>query len=203
MILTSLARAINAYLALDPESKNRLHKLQNTNITIELLPFHFIFQCEFNTTGVIIHDHEKCTAEAKLCGTPLQMLGMLLAKESRQHFFADDLRIEGNAEIGQQVVELFDELHIDWEEYLSHFTGDTPAYHLSRFVRNVKNWLQETDQNLSENIDEYIHEEAAWLPSNEALKDFYDDIDTLRMDLDRIEVKIKKLATQIDEGFQE
>ena len=48
--LPSLSKAINAYLALDPESKHRLHDLQGKTITVELLPFHFIFSVCIHST---------------------------------------------------------------------------------------------------------------------------------------------------------
>ena len=196
LFLSSLSKAMNAYLSLDPESKNRLRHLQNKIITIELRPFHFIFQCEFSAEGVTLHADDILPAETKLTGTPLQMLGVMMTKENRNHFFSDDLMMEGNAEFGQQIVELFDELHIDWEEQLSHFTGDTSAHHISRFVRNVTGWLQQVDQHLSQDMNEYIHEEAEWLPHTEALQDFFNDIDTLRMDVDRAEAKINHLLAE-------
>jgi len=195
--LTAFSETINAYLGLDPESKRRLQKLQGKAITIELLPFHFIFQCEFTSDGVKIHTDELLHTHAQLCCTPLQMLGMMLAKDNRHRFFADDLSIEGDAELGQHVVELFDELHIDWEEYLSHVTGDVSAHHISRFVNNVKDWLTQTEHSFTQNINEYIHEEANWLPVNEALQDFFSEVDRLRMDIDRIEAKINFLRNEI------
>lgn len=199
LFLPSLAKAINACLALDPESKQRLHKLLGKAITIELLPFHFIFQCVFTEHGVNIQRDEMLQTETSIRGTPMQMLGVMLTKENRHRFFAEDLIIEGNAELGQQVVELFDELQIDWEEYLSHFVGDVPAYHTGRFIRSMGDWLRKADKTFSQNVNEYIHEEAACLPPREALNDFFSEIDTLRMDVDRVEARIKNLKAHLIE----
>ncbi|MBV9575427.1 MAG: SCP2 sterol-binding domain-containing protein [Gammaproteobacteria bacterium] len=191
--LTSLAKAINLYLHSDPASAQRLAKLATKKMRIELLPFHFIFQCEFSHDGVVLHTDEITESHAYLKGTPLQMAGMLINKKDRQHFFADDLIIEGDAELGQQVVELFDELHIDREAYLAQCLGNAPAYHAERLLKKVANWLRNTEDSITQNINEYCHEEAAWFPTSEALKDFFDEIDSLRMDVDRIEAKIKQL----------
>ena len=117
-----------------------------------------------------------------------------LSKDNRQRFFAEDLIIEGNAELGQHVVELFDELQIDWEEHLSRVVGDVPAYHAGRFLRGVREWLGQTDKNFSQNVSEFVHEEAEWFPAREALNDFFSDIDTLRMDVDRAEARINSLS---------
>jgi ubiquinone biosynthesis protein UbiJ len=195
--LPLLSKAINTYLGLDPESKQRLHDLQGKAIAIELKPFHFIFQCVFTSKGVSLHQDDEIETEATLRGTPLQLAGAMLAKENRQQFFADDLIMEGNADIGLEVVDLFDSLQIDWEEYLSHVVGDAPAFHVSRFIRGVSNWLNQSEQSLSNNISEYLHEETKWLPSREALQDFFNDIDTIRMDIDRAEAKMANLKNRL------
>jgi len=184
---------MNACLRMDPESKLRLSRLQGRVITIELLPFHYIFQCQFTEAGVTLHANEPFPAEAALRGTPLNLLGVMLAKDHRHRFFAEDLVITGNAELGQQVIELFDELQIDWEEQLSHLTGDVPAYHVGRFIRGISEWLRRTEKTVAQDVNEFVHEETDWFPAREALQDFFNDIDGLRMDVDRMEARIIQL----------
>ncbi len=203
MLLPSLTKAINAYLRLDPESNGRLLKLKGKAITIELLPFHFVFQCVFHEDHVELQQDELLHTDTKIRGTPLHMLGVMLIKDNRQRFFAEDLVIEGNAEFGQQVVELFDELQIDWEEYLSRFLGDVPAYHVGRFLRGINGWLRDTEKAFAQNVNEYMHEEALFLPAREALQDFFAEIDTLRMDVDRVEAKINHLHAFLNDEVKQ
>lgn len=204
MLLPSLTKAINTYLELDPESTQRLQKMQGRAIAIELLPFHFTFQCVFTEKGVSIHADDSIETETQIRGTPLRMAGVMFAKEDRQRFFADDLVMEGNAAFGQQVIDLFDEMQIDWEEHFSRVVGDVSAHHIGRFVRGVSSWLSNTEKSFTQDINEYVHEEAELFPANEALKDFFRDIDTLRMDVDRVEARINHLRTSLadDEVIQ-
>jgi ubiquinone biosynthesis protein UbiJ len=198
-LLPSLNKAINAYLDLDPESNQRIRQLQGKAITIEFLPLHFTFQCAFNENRMQLHANEKLETDTTIRGTPIQMLSMMITKDNRHRFFAEDIIIEGNAEFGQQVIELFDHMHIDWEEYLSHFIGDIPAYQTGRLLKNVSSWFDDAKNSFTENINEYIHEEARWLPAREALQDFFIEIDTLRMDTDRMEARIKNLQLQMED----
>lgn len=197
--LSFLAKTINSYLKLDPESTRRLETLQHNVITIELLPFHFIFQCAFTKAGIHIKPGETLPATTKMIGTPLQMLGAMIAKENRHRFFADDLVIQGNAEIGLQLVELFDAMQIDWEEYAAHIAGDTTAHHIGRAARGIKKWFNRIETSFTHNVSEYIQEERRWLPAREALQDFFDDIDRLRMDTDRMEARINMLKNHFAE----
>lgn len=193
LLLSTLNKTLNAYLQLDPQSKNRLQQLQNKIISFEFLPFHFRFQCEFSQQQVIIHAGHQLPAETTIRGTPLQMLGVMIEKQHRQHFFADDLVIEGHAELGQQTIALFDELDIDWEDYAAHLIGDIPAYHTFRVFRQTKNWFAEVKKTLGQQLNEYIHEELSLAPSPEELQDFFMDIDLLRMDIDRLQARIERL----------
>lgn len=203
-LFSSLTKTINHLLSLDSESTARLHKLQGRSIAIELLPFGTFFELSFTEQAINIQPVAHIdNASATIHGTPLQLISVLLAKSNRQQFFADEIKLTGSAEFAQQVMDLFDGLEIDWEEQLSQFIGDAPAYQTGRFVRGVSHWLHTTQKSLVKNVDEYIHEEAQWLPAREALNDFFHDVDTLRMDTDRIEARIHHLQTRLtDEESQ-
>ena len=199
LILSSLAKTINAALNLDTESSKRIAKLKGKTILIEFLPLHMEFKCHFNETDINILNDDEVQADASIRGTPLQMIGVMLAKENRHRFFAEDILIEGDAEFAQQVVNLFDHLKIDWEEHLSQLTGDIPAYHAARVFRQFNHFLSRSTLNICSDIGEYLQEEKEWLPSREALNDFFADIDNTRMDVDRMEAKINCIAKLIEE----
>ena len=188
-------KLINAFLDLDPESKLRLKKLEGKVINIELRPFDFVFHCQIENSNLRLMTGEAANAETTLRGTPLQMMGVMLDKENRQRFFADDLVMEGDAETGQQVVELFDRMEIDWEELFSHFVGDIPAHQTGRLIHGVASWFKEARDSFVQDVSEYVHEEAQWLPTHEALQDFFSEIDVLRMDVDRAEARVNRLKS--------
>lgn len=190
--LPYLSKAINRYLLLDPSSNERLAKLNGQVISIQLRPFDITFQCLFYENKIEIQTGETSSAAATISGTPLQLTGVMLTKE-RHRFFADDLTIEGDAELAQRVIQLFDELEIDWEEYLSRLTGDATAYHVGKFIDQVGGFLNRAQKSFNQNVNEYIHEEAEWLPTREALQDFFTEVDDLRMDVDRLEALAQQL----------
>lgn len=198
LFLSYLSKAINRYLQLDPESQRRLRSLNGKVASIELLPLHFTFQLHFTESEILIKENEIATPDTVIRGTPLQMLGMMLAK-NRQQFFADDVSIEGSAELGQQIIELFDDMQIDWEEYLSQLTGDKPAHHAGKIIRRIGNWLHRSKDTFRQNVTDYVHEEKLWFPTKEALQDFFSDIDTLRMDVDRIDARISLLSSTLND----
>lgn len=190
MFLPFIQKALNAYINLDPESTARLQPLCGKVATIEFLPFHFNYQCVFTDSEIHVQAEECLVSDVKIGGTPLQMLGMMMADDKRQ-FFAEDIRIEGDAELGQRIVELFDQLDIDWEEYMAKVVGDIPAHQVGRLSRGVFGWMQQIRETLTQDMAEFIHEEAAWVPTHEVVEEFFQEVDTLRMDVDRLEARVK------------
>lgn len=195
--LAALSTALNAYLHLDTETEAHLQSLADKVITLELKPFACIFQCRFTATGVTLHAGEILPADARISGTPLQLVGVVLTKKNRQGFFADDVHLSGDAAFAADVMALFDHIEIDWENYLARVIGDVPAHHTGRFVTHCKTWLQTTHEHLRQTVSEYLHEEVQWFPAREALNDFFNEIDTLRMDVDRLEMQLQQLRSRL------
>ncbi len=187
---------VNSLLQLDPASEKRLRKLQGVVVAIDILPFHHIIQMLVNDNALHVQEEAVLQPDVIIRGTPLQLTALALNQDQKQKYFAEDIIIEGNAELAQDVLHLFNHLHIDWEELLSNLIGDTPAYHAGKFMRRTTKWLREVERSFTKNVDEYLHEEKQWFPTREALQDFFDEIDTLRLDVDRIEARIKELQSE-------
>jgi ubiquinone biosynthesis protein UbiJ len=193
LITESLQKALNYYLALDPESKQRMHLLQGKVVTIDLLGLGVTLQLVFANDQVKLSMNDFVFADTHIKGTPLSLLRLALAEGDRKQFFSDDVSIEGDLDLGQAIIDLFDQLEIDWEEYLSRFTGDVSAHQVGRWVRELKQMSERTRTVLLQNVNEYVHEEVDLFPANEAIKDFFTDVDDLRMDVDRMAARIEQL----------
>lgn len=189
---------LNHYLALDPESAQRLSVIHGKVVTIEFVNIGFVFQMLFTESEIKLKSTDLLKADTIIKGTPLSLLHMSLSRDDRKRFFAEDVTIEGDLECGQKVIDLFDSFEMDWEEYLSHWIGDVPAHQSGRFVRNLKNFSKNLHATFLQNTNEYIHEETNLCPPPEALQDFFHDIDSLRMDTDRLEARIEKLMKTMD-----
>lgn len=196
-MLQLLQKTLNHYLALDPESKTRLINLQGKRIAIELLPVKIYFQLYFNATDVELTASDEIKPDTLIKSTPLSLLHMAFAQHDRQRFFAEDVTIEGNIEVGQQVIELFDAMEIDWEEYVSQWVGDVSAHQLGRVMRGLRDFGTRAKETVGQNITEYLHEEANLFPPKEALQDFFQEVDHLQMDVDRLAARIQKISQEI------
>jgi ubiquinone biosynthesis protein UbiJ len=184
--------ALNRYLSLDPESSGRVNALRGKKVLIECFfqdKKAEVFSLKFSEKEIEVTRHPEETPDIIIKGTPISLLRMSLSKDKKK-FFSDDVTIEGDLESGQQVIDLFDQLEIDWEEYLSKCVGDVPAHHVGNVVRDMKKFSKKFRDIMLRNVNEYVHEETEWFPTKEALQDFFAEIDKLRMDVDRLEARV-------------
>jgi len=192
-----LEKAINRYLALDPESEQRIASLQDKVVTLEILGIPLTTQMVFTQKNIQLKWDNFSQADLTIRGTPLNLLHISMVRDQRKQFFAEDVVVEGNMELAQQVLAIFDDLEIDWEEYFSQWIGDVPAYQTGRLVRHLKKFGKKLSQTFTYNLNEYMHEEINLFPPVEALQHFFQEVDELRMDVDRLEARIDKLNKKI------
>lgn len=188
--------ALNHYLALDPESQLRLKKCAGKSVRIELSGTPLVFQLDFKETHIQLTTDEFLPYDTLIKGTPLSLTHLSLSKNRQPFFNQGDVLIEGDLELGHEVIELFDQLDIDFEEYASHYLGDILANKLGRLVRSIKKTGKQVKNSFIQNVDEYLHEEIRVAPGGIELADFFEKVDTLRMDIDRLAAKIEELTKE-------
>ena len=193
-LITQIEKGINAYLALDPEAKKNLAALDNKTISLHLAKLNLDFQLHFKGERVYFSPGETRPADVRVSGTPINLFFLTLSSDRKQGFFGEDISIEGDAELGQEIISLFDQLEIDWEEYLAQGIGDLPAHQLGRFAKGLKSWGQQAKESFCNNLRDYVQEEKPWFPPAEALQDFFTEVDETRMACDRLEERIKKFT---------
>lgn len=195
--LKALHVAINHALSLDESMPTKLAALNDKVIEIIVAPLNVNFFIYFKEGTLQLLDHYEGAADTIIHSNPLGLirLSFLPASKARS-LFNDKIRISGDIELGLAVKKLFDEIDIDWEGHLAHFTGDVIAYQLGSMVRRGIQFKRELSQSLHSNLTDYMQDELRLLPSREEVNHFFDDIDHLVLDVDRLSAQINLLDNQ-------
>lgn len=190
-ILPAIEKAFNYYLQLDPESEQRIADLAGKTIAIEFGQFKFYWIVRKHR--IHLSEHYMGEADVTLRGSIFDFLKLSTAGDDSAAVFSSGLQVTGDTEVAQQFKDLFAKLDIDWEEHLSHFTGDIFAHQVGNLVRAFCNWAKQSSEVLQQDLNEYLHEEIRLVPSREELQDFFAGVDKVRDDVERLELKIKRL----------
>ena len=129
----------------------------------------------------------------------VQITGSLLTftsliKNSPEEAVRDGLlNFQGDIGTGQKFQELMRYAKPDFEEELSRVFGDMAAQNIGKVNSKVSHWVKDSKNILEQNISEYLQEEQKILPSQYEFNKFQVAVNKLRDDVDRIEIKFKKI----------
>ncbi len=192
LALEGLEQVLNRVIGLDPEAGERLAALHGRSIRIDLrgTGIQWIFVPAHDGRLRVLGSLEG-QPDCTLSGSPLDLLRASAAGATQ--LFAGRLRIEGDTGLAQRFSEVLADLDIDWEEQLSHLTGDIAAHEIGRGVRAASREGARMRRSSEQILSEYLTEEARLLPHRFEVEDFIADVDTLRDDAERLAARIALL----------
>ncbi|MCB1791024.1 MAG: SCP2 sterol-binding domain-containing protein [Gammaproteobacteria bacterium] len=192
--IESFERALNALIALDPDTAHRLAglhgrviriDLRGTGIQLNMVPGH---DGRIQLLGSIEGE-----PDATLTGSPIDLLRAGDKHDGHAQLFGGNVRIDGDSGVAHRFSDALAGLDIDWEEQLSHLTGDIAAHEVGRGVRATGREVRRLADNARDNLSDYLTEEARLLPHRYEVADFLDAVDTLRDDVERLDARIALL----------
>jgi len=189
---------INKTLAIDPRSKARLEKLEKTCLKIEITSLAFLFFVEFKDQKIHLSKHstqhldKPNNPDITITGSLTAFTSLVLQKDQK-NALPQGLAIEGDTERAEMIKNLFLNLDIDWEEILSHWTGDIMAHQVGCFFRNLKTSQKTFFKALNLSTSQYLLEEAKITPTKIEMNEFLGFVDNLRNETERLEARINFL----------
>ena len=87
---------------------------------------------------------------------------------------------------------------IDWEELLSKVIGDVAAHQVGRSIRGLTHWGERASDSLQPDLAELLQHEMRVLPQRIDIEQFLDDVDTLRADFERFELRLSRFEQRIN-----
>ena len=193
LFIDGLEKSINRFLRMDSDVSLFLKPLSGKVIEIKIEPMDSVIYLCPSSTGIQLLERYEGKPDTVLSGTPLSFGLMGLSKTPKRALFSGQVRMAGDLEVGRHLQALFEKLEIDWEEQLSHATGDVLAHKLGNIFRAGKAWGKESLKTFELNIAEYLQEETRELPAKAEISIYYRKVDKVRADYDRLEARVQRL----------
>ena len=186
-MLASLSTLVDQALSADAESRRRLRAMGRRAIRLELLPLpafglrmddgRLIVESSRERSDLVISGHLMAFVRYALSGRP------------------DGIRLEGESEVAQDFRDFLLALDVDWEELLSRAVGDVPARLMARTLGECRRAARNLSAAAEDNARDYLHEESGLLPSASDLDRFVREVDRLRDDLERLELRLDRVRS--------
>ena len=193
-----LEKALSKYLQMDPDLLRHMAGLSGKVIKVEITEPNIEFFLYPDASGIRISSVCDQPVDACIKGPFFVLLaasrgGEELASTQRQ------IQLEGDIDLAHKFSQILQHRHIDWEEPLARWIGDTAAHKIGNVVRDANEWRKNVSGNIRENITDYLQESLRVLPPREEVEDLFADIYRLRNDVERLAAKIKLQQEVVNE----
>ena len=188
----------NRLLAMDQRVLERCNELQGCCINIHVTDLDLDLYCHPGSWGMRLSLDEPARAvDATISGRLIALINLAIQQDKLTTSIQEGVSINGNAAVAQQMQKIFTELDLDWEEALSHYTGDVLAYRIHQQARETRDWLRQSVVSLSQTSSEYLREESRLTPTQVEFERFQQQTTTLRQDVERAETRLRYLIQSL------
>ncbi len=193
--LASAETIINTALRYDPATRLKLARLSGkilaVNITAPVAINLFVMALDEEIELMANWDGEVDT----------QLSGSLMALLQLSTTEIHNLKYSGVTAMGDLTLladlqQLLKNLDIDWEDMLSQFTGDIIGHQTAQIIRAKFGWAKDRAQTAARLGKEFLTEEYQALVSKPELDDFHQQVDELRLAVDRAAARVEKLLAE-------
>lgn len=193
LLLKPIESALNASLAVDRESQDKLRQFNDRCIRVSMTDLKVAFQVSIQDTRLLLAEAAEHNVDLTIEASSFALLSV--AREP-DNLFSAEIKILGDVQFAKQLQDWLAGFDFDWEAQLAKFTGDTLAYPIAQGLRRTIHWLQSSKNSVEQNVAEYLREEARLLPDQTEVSTFMADVDKIRADSDRFEARLNRLQAK-------
>lgn len=176
------------------------HLMQQNSWTAPLLqPYaHQTLCLDFKVARVMLtilsHGELAVAADSAQADATIHLPPSLAMRLLRQDPLAHSLiKIEGDAALGMEVGKILSAIRWDVEDDLSKLVGDVAAYQVVQLSQQKLQQWQASAKNLGGMLAEYWQEEKPLIAKKSHIETFNREVDRLREDTDRLQLRVDKL----------
>ncbi len=189
-------RLLNGALRCDAELLNQLRPLAGKVIAVDITSINRTLYVMLGTDGIELQRGYDGLVNVTLRGDFGAFRRLALASRNGQIAGAAEVEISGDLPLTQQLQRLASAANLDWEELLSRYLGDVAAHKLGNVGRGFTRWIGLARQSLFENLSEVLRIEKRMVTEKNELGTFFDAVDSLRADADRLQERLRRLITR-------
>lgn len=196
-IIFAAELAFNRALDLDEDARNRFIQLSGKVIGLDIKGLDLCLFLMPALDGVKIAGEYDGEVDAWIRGAPFSLLHTAMTHE-RDRFLSGDVEIDGDMDLGQKVQNVLRHFQFDWEEILSKGVGDIAAHQIGNTLHSLFDWGAYAIDAIARDSAEYAQEERRDIVGRYEMDQFNSKVDTIRMDVERIEQRINRLLQEDD-----
>jgi ubiquinone biosynthesis protein UbiJ len=191
-VLASIETSLNAWLTLDKKILPKFNNMQGKIICLHIRGLELKLYFLPDQNDIAVMGNYAGEPDTTIKGAPMTLMRLGMSTHSGKTLLESEASIEGDTQLGAEFSRILSEVEIDWEDQLSKFVGDIIADEIGQVAYNSREWAKDKGQAIRVNTSEYLIEDAQLTPATEEVNYYLNQVDELRMSVDRLEAKINE-----------
>ena len=197
-LLASVENGVNRILRLDSTAMARLQPLTGKVIAVECAAPPLQLFILPSDEGLLLATQWAADADCTLRAPASSLLRLVLSKDKTAVLHSPEVDLEGDSHALMSLAQVLQDLELDWEYELSRWLGPVATALIGGHLRSRANWYQQGFASLNQNLAEYLSEEARTLVGQREAQARFDELDQLKLDLDRLEARFERLGRSLN-----
>ncbi|RUT40927.1 SCP2 domain-containing protein [Pseudomonas sp. PAMC 29040] len=197
-LLASVENGVNRILRLDSTAMARLQPLTGKVIAVECAAPALQLFILPSDEGLLLATQWAADADCTLRAPAASLMRLVLSKDKTAVLHSPEVDLEGDSHVLMALAQVLQDLELDWEYELSHWLGPVATALIGGHLRSRANWYQQGFASLNQNLAEYLSEEARTLVGEREAQARFDELDQLKLDLDRLEARFERLGRSLN-----
>lgn len=189
----ALEAALNRALALDPDTRDSLRGLDGRRLVVRVAAPALALQIDVEGERLRVGPVGEGEADLSVRATLGGLIAQLPFMRRDDAPAVGALRIEGDADLARRLQRLAERFDPDWQQPFVAAFGDIIGVQVAQLFSGALRGAKTAAGVMAENAADYVQHESRDVVPREELAVFYDDIDTLRDDVERIAVRVERV----------
>ena len=192
---------LNEALAHEKNFKNLLKGLNGKS-------FVFFFTDTRRTIGLVFFDSRITIRSSQFCeinqlpdvkisSSSLNFASLLLTNNKTKKIANNKFELNGDANLANQLNSVIEKIDFRWDDLLTLMAGDIVTNQVSEKNKKLKQSNTEGLKRLATSLDDFLSEELRLTPAKDRVEALGENIDNLRLRLDRAEAKISYVSRKL------
>lgn len=183
----------NRLLSLDAEAQNKLLTLKDKSVLINVQDLQLNYYFLFHAGTLVVQQTNDKKPSVSISGKLSDFIAAASTENVGDSLFTGELHFSGEINTAKQFQTLVQSLEIDWQEPISKIFGDVVGHNIATGIIKINDLAKKLINNTQQDIPEYLQEEIKVTPSVNELTQFYEQVDLIRSQTERLEARIKRL----------
>ena len=184
----------NRLISLDPEAEKKLRDFADKTIHVHISDLDLNYYFLFPGGSLVVQPDSNRQPSASIQGKLSAFIASANSENAGDSIFKGELHFSGEINVARKFQSFAQSLNIDWQEPISKVFGDVAGETISKGIKQFGDMFGNLVANVKQDIPEYLQEEIRVTPTQFELDLFYDSIDLVRSQTDRLAARVQRLT---------